>query len=485
MKTEENPFISLPKHYRIAILGYVAIYFFLVPLLKLFFADIDTPHTVSRQMLSFIYYFLLFFPLIFYRSRYGLLHPLIFPLLFMIFSRLLESPMHLFGFTSPLFNEIYNDALPRWNQWDLAYTDFKIRILNILALICYYLGYFYGPALKNFKLKQGAYVPKYFLLTCIFFIAASLSVLFLYLSSKGGLTAHFDSFGDGRSDIRQSDGIILVLVKFAFVGAFLMYAFNKNIITKLPYLLLMVPILFVTFLGEGSRSSIIFYAALIILLWIVHKRQLPTFRVIIFGVLAIVVIGVLGNLRNSTQSTTNQVDWSILTNFTFEEAITAYNQDLENRRERKNPSLPVMARAIEEHGMLWGKSYLAAVFFWFPRIIWEDKPHGIGYYTARLLFGDEAGRSGTAVDEAYWNFHIPGIILIFFLYGIFHKSLANFYISNSSTPSGKAIFIILLFLMEAPGTMSVLATVQVLIPALFIMWISGVFSPKRIVYAKT
>ena len=129
------------------------------------------------------------------------------------------------------------------------------------------------------------------------------------------------------------------------------------------------------------------------------------------------LFGVLGKLRTSTFH--NEVDWDILTDVTLSKA-TEYSIDESKLWSSLGASVAIFNKVPDEVDYLYGKSFLSALFFWFPRNFWENKPHGTGYYTGRLLFSrSEAGVPPGEAGDFYFNFGWFGIILIYFLKGLF------------------------------------------------------------------
>ncbi len=487
MENEKNPFIPLTPVYRQLLILYFLVYLMIIPFAKLCFIDTSVPDQFSRQLLTFVYNTLLFLPIFFYRSNYGFLHPLLFSTLFELATKLLKAPNQLFSFfdTRPLYDTIFNVALRGWNQFDIAQADIFLKFLEILSLVFYYLGFFYGPSFKNIKFKPAKAPNTWFYVKCLTIIFIALGTMALYLQSKGGIIAHFNVIGDGRGEIRENDGIIFLIIRLGFAAALVLYAFDKELIKKPWFLALLVPILFANFVSQGSRSSIIIAAAAFFVLWMIHNRKIPTGSAIIFGVLTVVLVGVLGEVRRSGQGSA-EVNWEILTSFSFDEATTSFYDDIDLREVDKNSTLAVAARGVEDFGLLWGKSYVSFILFWIPRAIWQDKPYAISQYTSIYLYRDTAGRPGSPVAEAYWNFHILGVIVVFFLFGAYHRWLANFFILNSENPVCKCVYVILLLLISAPGAAIILKSLQILVPIFGLLWWVGAlgpgltFGPKKI-----
>jgi hypothetical protein len=73
---------------------------------------------------------------------------------------------------------------------------------------------------------------------------------------------------------------------------------------------------------------------------------------------------------------------------------------------------------------------VGAIAAFVPRTIWENKPRGVGSLYAQRFLG--AAKSGTTIPvspeaEMYWNFGIPGVILLSILYGALLRPMYNLF----------------------------------------------------------
>ena len=132
-------------------------------------------------------------------------------------------------------------------------------------------------------------------------------------------------------------------------------------------------------------------------------------------------------------------------------------------------SLPVLARVPERVPLLMGSSYLAAVAVVVPRKVWKGKPRQVGGLTGMTFFNTHAGVPPGPVAEAYWNFHIPGVLIVFGLLGMFHRWLANTYLHYAASPGAIAVYVATLIYTYSPGSTAIVGAVLNLGPMVFIM----------------
>lgn len=473
-----NPFVTIPYEYLVLIILYFVIYRMMVPTLKMFFVASVAPYSFTRFTLILLFDFLLFAPVFFFRKQLGFLHPLVFLLLITVAMGIMEDPNQLFSFlyVEPFIGNINVSAGPLayYNQAELAILEIKLLLLNILAQISLYIGYFIS--IKWYTFQVPKWQPKRLKGTVLTIVLISLVGLVVYIEARGGITAHFSSFGLGRENAVGEDGFIHVLINFGFLATLIWFAFDDDAYKSPLFWFALVTTIPTQFILSGSRSSLIFAALLFLLLYIIKAKKIPAVRIIALGFAAMMAIGVLGALRKSTFGD-KEVNWEILSSFSVGSSVELYVNDVEHR-EAQQPSLTALAKGIQvSNGLLWGKTYLGGFLFFIPRKIWPDKPHSIGYYTGTLLYGSVGGKPPGEVIEAFWNFHIVGVILIFFLYGTFLRWLAGMLVVNKGNVAFYILYIILLFYLK-PGNLGMIKCFQQLFPVLLILWLIHAIPPR-------
>jgi oligosaccharide repeat unit polymerase len=473
---KNNPFVALPQTYRYLVLLYIAVYLLLLPVLKSVFFMNEVPNAELRLIAFLFLQLLTFLPLIFYRPQYGIMHPLIFPILIGTFFPLVRNPTDLFSLISPLpfFSETpAQGPIRTFQQGELFGLETVILLLKILAVIAMYAGFFLGPKIKAIHLPQA--LPKGLKTKVLFIVSISLLALLYYLSSKGGLTEHHSSMGGRRHEELAGEGIYFAFINFGYLATLVWFAYDKNAYKNPLFWLAVLITLPSQFLLRGSRSSIIFSALLLFLIYMLRSRKIPTFRLIGLAFGAILLVAILGEIRRSSFSG-NETNWDILTQYDVGYFLEAYSEEIEDRSS-KNPDVVVVAKGISDAGLLWGKTYLGALLFFVPRAIWPDKPHSAGYYVGNVLHNNQGAMPPGTVIEAYWNFHFLGVLLVYLLYGIFLRWLATFFLANKGNPASHLVFIILLFYFQ-PGNMGMVKSFQSLTALLIILWFIHVIPPR-------
>jgi oligosaccharide repeat unit polymerase len=477
LEHSNNPFIALTYEYLVLVGLYFVVYEVTVPILKMLLIESIAPYAFTRFLLYLIHKFLLFAPIFFLRKQSGVFHPLIFLTFLSVAQSIMEEPNQLFSFLmlESVLGKVHvtSGPLTTYNQAELSFLEIKLLLLTILAQISLYIGYFVNIRWNTFKLPQ--WPPKRLKIIVLPIILVSLIGIVVYVQSRGGLTTHFSSFGLGRENAVGEDGFIHVLINFGFLAMLIWFTFDDKAYKNPFFWFAFATTIPAQFVLRGSRSSLIFAALLVLLMYMIKSKKIPAAKIIVLSIMAMIAIGVLGALRKSTFGN-RQVNWEILSDFSIGSSFELYMNDVAGR-EGQQPELTALAKGVQTQGLLWGQTYLGGFFFFIPRAIWSDKPHSIGYYTGTLLYGSQGGKPPGDVVEAYWNFHVPGVIFVFFLYGTFLNWLARMLVANSGNAAFYVIFIIVLFYFR-PSNLGLIKGFQQLLPLLLLLWLIRVIPPR-------
>lgn len=473
-----SPFVPIPSGLRLLIIGYVLVYFVVIPITSYFARPAPAPLAEWRLVAGVTYWLLVLLPFMFYRRSYGWLHPLIFGTLFILASTLVKNPSQLLlplsFFAESSQGALGHVALQGWDQSEIARAFLKAQVLSLIALVIYYLAFFFGPRLRVPRLEfREARSVAPIALTVVGFSA--LTFLF-YMRLRGGIESHILSWGQGRFEALAGDGPSIVIIKAGLVACLVWYAMDRRAHRSLLFWGAMVFAFGSSFLTTGSRSVMFTAAATFLMVWLIRHRKVPVLRAVVLGVVAFFLIGAVGILRQSTWQ--GQVDWSVFSEFDLSRAAEATNTRAARGQSRGGYEA-VVARVPSDLDYQYGQTYLAALLFWVPRALWPQKPRSAGALNGRLNFGyGNASVPTGPVGEAYWNFDVPGIVLVFFLFGAFHRWLVRAFARYSSSPAARVLYVLTLFYFS-PETSQMVPYFHLIIPALAILWWMGTLSLRR------
>jgi hypothetical protein len=109
-----------------------------------------------------------------------------------------------------------------------------------------------------------------------------------------------------------------------------------------------------------------------------------------------------------------------------------------------NSLMQIVDYVPEKAGYLRGSTY-AKFFFWpIPRTWWPEKPESISRVVVRHFYPEiyvkGVSMSPTIVGEAYFNFGVPGILVVMTLFGIICQSLYTFLKKNGKNLAAIALY---------------------------------------------
>lgn len=465
-----NVFVSISAPWRLAIIIYVLVWTTFPPLFSQVLHGTQQQYSVLHILLVFTTKLLLLLPFLLQRLAglpIGWLHPIVFPTVVALATGLGRTPQTiLYPFIvwfEPVHQEIFHPLLTGWSVQQLSLAHLKMEALTLLSIVSLYAGFIIinpsVPSVRFFPPRRMAFK--------VFVVLGVLALAFLWLiQSGGGIVAHISSFGLGRQRALEGEGHLVALIGFAPVALAIWYAFNRSLLSQAWYLILLFSVLAMQFMTSGSRSATLTPLILLLAVWIFHNRRIPATRAIVLGVGGLIVIGLLGQIRTSSFGGEQQADFSALTNFDPAASLKEARKEIEERS-RNSAALPTIALVGDQLPLLWGRTYVSALTFFVPSTIWEGKPRGAGAHAGSMVFGRQtlkeakeyegAGIPPGAVAEAYWSFHVPGVVLIFLLFGMFKRWLANMVVRYQDEPAMIGVYLFSVFSVGSPSTVEMTA----------------------------
>jgi len=307
------------------------------------------------------------------------------------------------------------------------------------------------------------------------------------MQMRGGILTHMASFGTGRFGSLGGLQHIDVFLDTAVLASLLWYSCNKKVDKNLVFWGVLAVSLFMQFTWSGSRSSVIFPLAYLLVIRMYHTRSIPWVRTGVVGGIALILFGMLGLIRHSTYRGEGP-NLEALTEFRIQESIEYAGERVEERASSVSNLAAIVGRVPRDVDFLYGRTYLGVLFNFVPRAIWEGKPRGTGSYVKEYLYGTtgdvkivdaepqgSANPSG-ATGALYWNFYIPGVVVGWVLFGIFHRWLAHLLQKNPS-PLLLPPYIVVVTASPAPTNLTPMIRKFLLI--LLLMYALGVISFGR------
>lgn len=464
-----NPFIEITSPAR----WLIAVYFIFWRIVPPLFVDYGAHGESSWVVISYlsshlIYEIILLFPFCvrdFAGTRIGWLHPLIFIPALTVLLGLVKAPISLLAplsFGSDTQAYYYHPLLTGRDENFILSSQVKLKIIDAIALISMYGGFAIFErrvASSGVNANFGINSFRFYTLVALCFI-----VVMFFLQKQGGILMHMTSLASGRFRMRELSGPFLIInniLPFLFI---LWYLYKPSVIKSPVFVGAFVVVCALQFVVGGSRSSLFIPIAGLLTAWMMKNQKVPALRVILLGIMVMLLLGILGEIRRSGSD--GMVDFELLTNFDIRNAYQLSQEELENRDH--GASLAIAGLVPDDHRHVLGSTYVAAILFWVPRLLWDSKPRGAGAQVAAIFyhgFDDAAGYQGGgyppgAAAEAFWNFGWFGVVVIYIIFGIYLRYCGDYFFANPLNPKPALLLILVYFVLRSPSTTSIVAFAQ-------------------------
>ena len=335
-------------------------------------------------------------------------------------------------------------------------TCFNLALIYLIpCFIFFVVGYYAhlgGAIAKVLPSIPKSWSIKNFDLILVVLICIALISYYMLLHFHGGFS-HYISF---RRETMTTPGqgylrLFGVFLWTFILGIALTRAFDTGNGKFLTFAILL-PIVIAIGLLSGKKGQ--FLTPILVLLISYHYllRRISLRMVLSFFTLAILSFPVIEfyRQRNNSHTTPGIINefteyagskslvWSVLSRFYGIDSLTLIIRD-----------------TPEVMGHQLGGTITPIAVSWIPRRLWPDKPViCFGLKFSETYLRDRFGGTGTAssatiLGEAYINFHVPGMLLISFLCGLFIRTVYEYLIVRNCSPP--AVFIyscVFLFLFK-------------------------------------
>lgn len=427
-------FLPMAAPYRIGVVAYLVLYHLIFPVFAV--GGDAGPLVIFRFLSEALLVGLLALPFLVMGRQGGWLHPLMLPGVLMIAKAVFKDPMALLNpIASPMVDlgagtQSWAASL-RLSDMDLELNRIGLTLVGCLGLAIYYAAFF---ATRRFRLPPLPLAPGRNVPALAFAVVGTSVVAALILfSMSGGLSSYLVSMRGGRFAIFAEIGPVLQVITFATTVVTIWLMYERRPFLNPIFVGSVLAALMVALLATGSRSGAVIPAVTLLMLWWAKRGGVRLVPALVAAALAYAVIGGFGAIRQDYGSRT--VDLSVLSPSNLGTWFSSSTEETA-RRDDTESDLAAFVGA-NEAGLLWGRTYVYAVSFWIPRGLWPDKPRAADSYNMWINFvgnpvdaplpqlGQRTlyGIPVSARVEAYWNFHLLGVILLAIGMGLFHRAL--------------------------------------------------------------
>ncbi|BAZ86763.1 O-antigen polymerase [Dolichospermum compactum] len=436
----ESPFVPMHWLHRILLIAIIVIYLLFV-VIQVYF---NPKSTVALQWVNLglvVNFLLLLIPVIFYQPSYGWFHPLIFNIVLTLIHEIRKTPIYINGLESHI-------ALPNWNSESLTFLLADNVFLSIVGLVSYYCGFFFSLRFGNLQLTFLP--PRHLKLKVLCVVIFSIVACAAYMQIQGGIAAHILSWGQGRRATLAGQFYWQFLIQFGAIACLIWLAKDPKAHFQGLFWICSLSSLVINFLSGGSRSSVIYFIIFGLLVSMIRDRKIAFMQILTVVVIGLFLLGILGDFRNSTWS--GETNWNTLNQASPIESIFGLATDeLGERSGEGSGEIPILALVPNQVDFLYGRSYLAALTILIPRGLWPGKPGLVDGVVGNTFFYLDIGIPIEPTLEAYWNFGVPGVFIVFFAFGLFHKWLVWTFRNYATEPLMIVPYVLTLYLLQPSG----------------------------------
>ncbi|MFO7179159.1 MAG: O-antigen polymerase [Pseudomonadota bacterium] len=429
---------SSPR-FRLIALGGVVTYFVLTGLTNLLYGHSGSflPYAALLLLTA-----VMFGPLLLLRDL-GPLHILVAPALFWFANLVLrQSELVVFGLER-------HDALPGLTPNELNSLCAKFYGLSALAQCVFLLGFFTIRRARVPVLRLAP--PKHVTVKALIVLAAASLGLAAYHNAAGGLEGMLLIRGVSRAtrqEIRGGGDHLLVVLGLPIVLAYVLHTFRNRTHGRALLWVSFVFGLVALFLASGSRSALLYPFVILGLIHFLRTGRAPKLSLLAFIFAAWLLVGIVGVFR-TMHFGASSIDWDAFSGHTVSDFLDASSDDLSSRGTERNGNLPPLYYVPHDSPLLLGSTYLRILLSPIPQVLLPfDKPTAAGRLNGQLFFSVDAGIPVSSVTEAYWNFHVPGVLVIFFGFGVLAAYVFRFYLLNHTVPGVLALYSIYVLYFE-------------------------------------
>ncbi|RDC61391.1 hypothetical protein HME9302_02613 [Alteripontixanthobacter maritimus] len=474
-----NPFVEIAPTYRAIIVAYFIFWQILPETVMAMKTESASATVLGLSLLTqYALIFLAILPFLFKRIGslpIGWLNPLILGPLLDIISRLIRQPLHiaepfLIWFSEP--SRIEHRLLTYHTLEATQWVFLKTLLIALVATITYFLAFILsnpgsGPSANSKPKKRPPPPPDLYFIAIFGVLFAAFITL---LTINGGLQQHLSGLALGRFQMRESFGPLLVAIGFMPILLILWYLTKPTVLRNPIFWILLLMALAFQFISDGSRSSVVFPLVILLAAWMYYNHRVPALTGILLVFVTVFTLATLGQIRQSVNDPEANINATVVANFDIPRLVAEADEHEAARYAVSGP-IAIAAKVPEQRDYLYGETYIGALTFWLPRSIWEGKPRGAGASVNALLFQNKkevAGFTGAsfpagAATEAYWNFGYLGTVLVFTLFGVFHRWTAARVVHRPNDPFNIILLLLAVVVFQTPDTDSFVPFVQMLI----------------------
>jgi oligosaccharide repeat unit polymerase len=316
-------------------------------------------------------------------------------------------------------------------------------IYAIVGLHFFQIGYFSKLGQLFFRHKQ--FIPDNwsrakFKIVLFSYSAISLISFLIIIKLSGGFSSYFSNIRNAMVGITSGKTFLFISVLLINIPLLIMFCYileKKKSIFNFVIFFLFASILLAS-LGERGHFVMLIISLLICIHYL--KRNIHSLSIVAISTALIIFLVIYGQYRDFTEKSHKIKKIGFDVNIGL---LTTYGYFIGHFDQLRHVKDVVMA-VPDQLDFQMGKTFLNLLVKLIPSAIWENKPQGAGQVVTKYIYPKAFNLNVTVAPsllaELYLNFHIIGIIIGFFLFGVLCKSLYYFLIKNNKNKNAVILY---------------------------------------------
>lgn len=339
-------------------------------------------------------------------------------------------------------------------------------IMDSVFIIFTYTGFYLAQKVPVLPLRHGEPKSINFKLTLTAFV--SIFGLYMLVKNVGSLQMLALQRGLDTDErvFAQIGGHWHFLSSIASPAALLAAALIKNPLRSPVFWMLCILAIVSKFIVTGSRGGTLAVPVLIFFMVAVRRNKINVRKILIFSFGVLVFIGLMSDFRSQSNKMVSINDYQ--SDYQISESILTAFEVLGKYSSKGNSDFPIYAFVPERSELLMGESYLSILAMPIPRFLWNDKPNGVGRLASEVFMPfKQGGVPPTAAGEAFWNFHLLGVLIIATMWGAFLRFIWKSVI-RTKMPGYVALYLVTIYYLS-PQTSSIYTWAHFFVPCLLLL----------------
>ena len=334
-------------------------------------------------------------------------------------------------------------------------------IFSIIGLHFFHVGYFSNLGYAIYQ-KRKIFNWKWSIkkLKKITFVYSFISIfsLFLIIRLSGGILYHIRNLRESLVNVTSNTTILVLFVIIVKIPLIIWFSelIDRKKIPLFFYLYFIFVMIILLLIGERGPFAFLVLSVFVCYHYIKNKVR----PISILGIIVMILLFLFayGQYRDFTQQVSKG------TNFKLKLKPELIYHYIISHFDQINHFKDIIKYTPDKVDFQYGKTYLNFLVKPIPSLVWENKPQGAGRIVTRYIYPKAYNLNVTfapsILGELYINFHLIGIIVGMFLFGLMIKILHIFLNNNLVSKNAIVVYSICVpsIIVELRGDFNVFTT---------------------------